>query len=497
MARVARSICISHLAMATTALLRPNAVTTVRRIASKEPLLPFLYNTRTIRSEHTDALTDLENSPDHRQSRPAGGQRERHRGYKYRFQDDVPLNYQKREWRSDGAKKKSVREGDRGEGHSGLSRRPLEGDRGGGQSELSRRPLREEHIPFEHAAQETMSVRDKIVTSTMTPAEKKAFEGLLSLSKNKNVTVGPRRDRLADALDKAAKDRKKKPKSKKQEPSDGVKMPEVLQKMQKDMEADGGAAQRVLLEQAVEQDLEQVKKAFATAETDVELWKMLHDKVLSRVYPLGLDNPAPKRSPKQHKRKTNADKEAEKESTPTATASPQWPGNMPDKLVITRTLPEHVAECGRLLFFNFPSSHLHSSLLPYLKSLGPATFALAASTKLYNQHMRSLFRTHHNLPQIVRTLDEMDKEVYEFDDKSKDFVDSIGQRSDKARTGTYGPGVRALWRGERFRRGAKAISFWSTAIEKRLQEKALREARAQEAEDMAKEEEADHEQALA
>lgn len=482
--------------MATTALLRPNAVASLKRIVSKEPLLPFLYNTRTIRSEHTDALSELATSSEKQQSKPAGIQRERHRGYPYRFQDDVPLGYQKRDRRSDGAKQRSAREGDRGQRHQGLSRRLLEGDRGEEHSGPSRRPLREEHIPFEHAAQETMSVRDKIVTSTMTPSEKKAFEGLLSLSKNKNVTIGPRRDRLADALNKAAKDRNKKPKFKKQEPSDEVKMPEVLQKMQKDMEADGGAAQRVLLEQAVEQDLEQVKKAFATAETDVELWQMLHDKVLSRVYALGLDNPTPKRSPKQHKRKTSVDKEAKKETTSTETASPQWPGNMPDKLVITRTLPEHVVECGRLLFFNFPSSHLHASLLPYLKSLGPATFALAASTKLYNQHMRSLFRTQHNLPQIVRTLDEMDKEVYEFDEKSKDFVDSIGQRSDKARTGTYGPGVRALWRGERFRRGAKAISFWSTAIEKRLQEKALREARAQEDEAMAKEEEAGQQSAL-
>jgi hypothetical protein len=335
--------------------------------------------------------------------------------------------------------------------------------------------MREDDIPFEHAAQETMSIRDKIVTSTMTPSEKRAFEGLLSLSQNKVVKDKSRHrdrpDKLEEVLTKASARHQRK-----LEAPTAPPMPEALKKMQDKLNEDRSSAEQVLLEQAVERDLLQVKMTLATAESDVELWKMMHDVILSRLAPLDLENPVPNQPSKPQKRKTGAAKEAD------TTKKSQWQGNIPDDLVITQTLPQHLNECARLLFYSFPSSHLHISLLPYLKSLGPATFALAASTRLYNLHMRALFRSHTNLPQIVRTLEEMDKEVYEFDDKTRDLVTMIQKRGSLARSGTYGAGLGALWSGERFRKATRATAFWGHTIEARMQEQALREARAREEE---------------
>jgi hypothetical protein len=303
-----------------------------------------------------------------------------------------------------------------------------------------------------------MSIRDKISTSTMTPLEKKAFENLLSLSpetapKNK----GRHRDRIEDVLKEAAKSRAKQ--AARDEP-----MPEMLKNMQDKMKDDSGAAQKVLLKQAVELDLQQVKKAFETAETDVELWKILHEQVLSRVTKLRLEEPASTRPTKNRKAK------AEKETTP------KWPGDVSDELVITRTLPQHLVECQRQLFTTFTSSQLHLSLLPYLKSLGPTTYALATSTKLYNQHMRSLIKQG-NLSQIVHVLEEMDKEVYEFDDKTKDLLVSVRDRGYLIRGGGNGDGLRALAGGERYRKAMRQAMFWSHNIEARMQEQALREAK--------------------
>jgi hypothetical protein len=301
----------------------------------------------------------------------------------------------------------------------------------------------------------------------MTPMEKKAFENLLSLGSQKAPKdKGRHRDRIEDVLKEAAK------KAKQPETSDDTPMPEALKKMQDKMNEDRSAAQKVLLEQAVEQDLQQVKTAFEAAHSDVELWQILHEKVLSRVTQLRLEEPvAPKSPVKQKNRKVRLEREAKEESQ-----SP-WQGNVSDELVITRTLPQHLIECQRQLSTTFPSSQLHLSLLPYLKSLGPTTYALATSTKLYNQHMRSLLRSQTNVPQIVHTLEEMDKEVYEFDDKTKDLMDSIRKRSDQARRGYNGVGLSALWGGERFGKAMRSATYWAHNIERRMQEQALREAK--------------------
>lgn len=441
--------------MPTTLLLRRNAASGVKRITSQEPLLPFLYNTRTIRTQHTDALSELENTPSEQEAKPRshdgdGGTRT---GPRIRIDRG---EYLERARRTQGKRTRREHSGEEGDGLDSLFGDP---------SHSSRRSAREEHIPFEHAAQETMSIRDRISSSTMTPMEKKAFENLLSLSPQKAPKDKSRhRDRIDDVLNQAKKSREK------QAARDETPMPQMLKAMQEKMKDDRSAAQKVLLEQAVELDLQQVKKAFETAETDVELWKILHEAVLSRVTQLRLEEPAP--THKQKNRKSRSDKEATQKS--------QWPGNVSDELVITRTLPQHLVECQRQLFATFPSSQLHLSLLPYIKTLGPTTYALATSTKLYNQHMRSLFRTQSNLPQIVHTLEEMDKEVYEYDDKTKDLMDLIKKRGSQARSGVYGAGNLAIWNGERFRKTTRAITYWSRSIEERMQEQALRDAKLKE-----------------
>ena len=437
-------------------LLRRNAVSGVKRITSQEPLLPFLYNTRTIRTQHTDALSELETSQNQQETKSQSHDGDSGSGNQPRIRIDR-TEYLIRVRKSKKHQSKRMRREHSEEGEE----RPdsLLGD----SSHSSRRSAREEHIPFEHAAQETMSIRDKLSTSTMTPMEKKAFENLLSLSPQKAPKDKIRhRDRVDDVLKEAQKLREN------QAARD--EMPQVLKAMQDKMKDDRTAAQKVLLDQAVELDLQQVKEAFETAETDVELWKILHEAVLSRVTGLRLDEPAP--PPKQKNRKAKSEKEDTQKS--------QWPGNVSDELVIKRTLPQHLVECQQRLFSAFPSSQLHLSLLPYIKTLGPTTYALATSTKLFNQHMRSLFKSQSNLQQIIHTLEDMQKEVYEYDDKTKDLMDSIKKRGFQALSGVYGAGTYALWTGEKYRKLSRDVRRWTDIIEDRMQEQALRDAKLKE-----------------
>lgn len=449
--------------MPAAALIRRNALSRIKCIASAEPLLPFLYNTQTIRGQHSDALSDLESSLEV-QNKPALRSRvdtSDRAAPRVRGKGVGSRDYERRARETDGGVRKGRKDADDFDASWEKPR----------QQYTKRVP--QEHIPFEHAAQETISMRDKLASSTMTPSEKKAFEGLLSLSQSSDdQDKGKQKDKLNEVLDKASGQREKRA------ILDAKPMPEVLKTMQDKLKEDRSAAQRHMLDKAVDTDLEQVKKAFTAAQTDVELWKVLHDTVLSRVTSLDLDNLSPKPATKQKKRKAKVGKDPQ----PAESASPKWPGDIDDQLVITQTLPQHLIVCQRQLMYDMPASHLSTSLLPYLKSLGPTTFTLAASTDLYNLHLRAL-RLNGNFQAIIAALEEMEKEVYDFDDKTQDVMNLILQRAKPARTGLYGAGVAALWNGERSRKTTRSINMWSRTISARMQEKALKEARAKEEEE--------------
>ena len=71
----------------------------------------------------------------------------------------------------------------------------------------------------------------------------------------------------------------------------------------------------------------------------------------------------------------------------------------------------------------------------------------------------------------------MQKEVYEYDDKTKDLMESIKKRGSQALSGVYGAGTYALWTGEKYLKMTRAIRRWSNNIEDMMQEQALRDAK--------------------
>lgn len=429
--------------------IRHNAVSGLKRIASAEPLLPFLYNTRTIRTQFTDALSELETQQDRRPRQEGrNGDRKPHvRGHAGARRPGRDTEWKRFNFDKDGA-----------EGDEATS-----SERSGYQH---RRPMRPEHVPFEHAAQETESVRENISQSTMTPTEKKAFEELLNLQSKKELQGDDKHfDKLDNVLANAARQRQK---------HDAAQLPGELEEMKKKIQEE--EAHTGFLKQAIEADYAYVDKAFDGAQTDVELWKVLHEKVLSRVAALNLDGPPTAQLPSR-KGKAKASKEP---TASTETETPSWPGNIPDQTIITHTLPRHLIRFQRVCFSDFPASQLSVSLLPYLKTLGPSTFALAVGSTLYTLHMRALFRRSTDLTSIISTLQEMDNQVYDLDEKSGRMLDIIMHKARSTRKGHYGPGADALWGGERFRKGMRSAIYWKKVVEERMQDKALRESREKE-----------------
>lgn len=388
--------------MTVSSQIRHNAISGLRRIASSEPLLPFLYNTRTIRTQHTDALSDFEERP----QRPARG---RDVAYKR-------LNFNHRD-------------------RDGPSERPRY---------QNRHYARPEHVPFEDATQEKESVRENMNTSTMTPSEKKAFEGLLGMRSQK----GTQSDRfnVPDNLRE-------------------MFSPDELKDVERTIQQED--AHTIALNKAVETDMSRVNTAFEKAQTDVELWQVMHQEVLSRILALDLDGSSteqgspPKRKPKGAK-------------------IPKWQGGVTDETVITKNAPGHLVRFSVMLRDAFPASQLNVSLVPYLKSLGPATFAFLGTTALYNLHMRALMRQTCDISSVLSTLQEMDKQVYDLDHKSASMVAKFLKTSRAARRGELGPGREGLWDSERFVKCVNGAFYWSTRVENLMQERALRESREKE-----------------
>lgn len=436
--------------------LRRHGTAGVRRVSAAEPILPFLYNTQTIRTRYTDALSDFEDLQE--------------RGFRRSKRTNKDRKLFVSGARNRAPDSKNFRK----------TLGPYE-NRDGGESEMERprRPEyeRQEHIPFEDARNEKRSVRDTLSNSTMTPSEKKAFEKLLNMKQKKEGKEGKEGGEALQQLDgilqEAFEQTAGQPDDLEGTPAESVTREQKTNESRRD-------SRSAMEQEAIEADRENVKEAFSKAQTDVELWKLLHDKVLSRVLALKLDEPLARSAQRATKAKSDKNDEKNADADPTI---PQWPGNVRESTVIRKNAPWHLIAFQQECISSFPSSQLGLSLMPYLKSLGPATFALIAGSTFYNNHMRILYRRYLDVPSIIDTLEDMDKEVFDFSEKTHMLLSVICSRDRSVRRGMYGPGCSALWSGERFRNATGRAFVWKRRVDNRLQEQALKSAREQEEEE--------------
>ncbi|OQN96081.1 hypothetical protein B0A48_17881 [Cryoendolithus antarcticus] len=239
-------------------------------------------------------------------------------------------------------------------------------------------------------------------------------------------------------------------------------------------------------------EIKTVDSLMADTQTDADLWRVLHERVISRVLALQLDTSekptedldkarTPIKKAKGKKSKTlpvtaAATPAAELATTPSkATPVP----SAQDLHLLTQTFPIHLLNFTKRCSSSFPGSSLPSNLLPYIKSLGPTTFAMAATTSLYNHHMSQLYYQHLDLPSIIATLEEMDQQVYDFDTATYNLLGKILHRANEARLGHLGPGTQAIWGSERMRSALKGIAEWKAKVLVQMEARALHVARSQ------------------
>jgi hypothetical protein len=214
------------------------------------------------------------------------------------------------------------------------------------------------------------------------------------------------------------------------------------------------------------------------AETDRELWGVLEKEVLGMIKRLDLDAVKQdlafqtSKSGKNRRAKTKTQPSSDPESpfptSPTDTPYiPSKPAPSNSKMLFA-TYPHHLHTAASLLRTRFPTSPLPLSILPTIKSLGRSSYALGASTALYNLLLRTAWHQHSSYDLMDELLSDMDNGGVEFDLDTLSTLDSVLSEFQSVRRGEMGWAVKTVWSMDVFGEGAKRLQKWRDVIGNRL-----------------------------
>ena len=348
-----------------------------------------------------------------------------------------------------------------------------------------------DHVPFEGSK---TNVDSDFEGSTITPGERKAFEGLFKLRKansedegeegGTNAQVRQRRESerehdksmkrsshdvkgqsLDDIMESARQDETRRA---------NATYPKALQRMAHEADSqrkrDQQPSQRHAISKAATHEKEVFNRALEKTTTDAEIWDLLQEKVFKRVAALNLDGlSTPKDLQEIEKNKKRKQERA---------AVPAGERKVSDRDIFTQELSRMLINAHTHLTACYPHSPLPMAILPHLRSLGPTAFALGASTHLYNLHLRCLYARYLDLDAMVATLREMDETVYSFDESSEVIVrKALAHANLAAKGGVWGEGVKEWWEGRTMAVRVRRLGWWLHRISERRQEEALRRAR--------------------
>ncbi|KAF3010577.1 hypothetical protein E8E13_001025 [Curvularia kusanoi] len=190
-----------------------------------------------------------------------------------------------------------------------------------------------------------------------------------------------------------------------------------------------------------------VDELLTSARTDRELWEVLHREVFAQIRQLDLDGIAPK--PKKENRTKN-------------------PKTTPDPRVLFPNYPHHILTAIITLRNHFPASPLPLSILPTIKSFGRSSYALGASTALYNQLLGIAWLQQSSYTQLVSLLTDMHNGAIEFNAETLTLLDQILKEHTLARSGKLGKGMQMVYGLDQFSQGVQELINWRAVIAERV-----------------------------
>jgi hypothetical protein len=282
------------------------------------------------------------------------------------------------------------------------------------------------------------------------------------------------------------------------------------------------------LDRMAEQDVFNLKRILLAQDTDTKVWSLVDKRVLNSVLSLELDGASGAKS-KQRRQiealKLKKDLEAgnpvmEEDATDSegsllpntglqlnehsdaissggsaneGTSTHPQPLTRSSKAEtlqrLSRSVPQHLINAFRILIDRFPASPLPLNLIPLVKSLGPSTATICLSTKLYNLHIQHHWDKYHDPLAICDILQEMDDNVYEFDQFTWTLTMNILHSVWAARRGKLGVAAQAIASMDSAVQGGKCLNHWTRIMRDRREAEMLKGVREREAMEIEQKEE--------
>jgi hypothetical protein len=117
----------------------------------------------------------------------------------------------------------------------------------------------------------------------------------------------------------------------------------------------------------------------------------------------------------------------------------------------------------------FPTSTLSFTMLSKLKSLGRGSYALGASTALYNELIKAIWHTYSDFRYIDELLQEMDNGGLEFDLDTLKILEEIRLEGNRIKNGRYGINRRAVWNTDIIQNGWRKVILWIPVVKERVE----------------------------
>ncbi|KAF2477859.1 uncharacterized protein BDR25DRAFT_299628 [Lindgomyces ingoldianus] len=232
-----------------------------------------------------------------------------------------------------------------------------------------------------------------------------------------------------------------------------------------------------------EEEKKRVVELLDRVQTDREIWEVLQREVFDMIKKLDLDGLNASIAPKKkHVKKAKPVLEAEHSGTifeslnpnpTTGIATPLQPPSRQnvaeiDPRILFPNYPTLLIYAVHLLRRHFPSSPLPLTILPTIKSLGRSSYALGATTALYNLLIRTAWLQHSSYDYIDELLTDMDNGGIEFDLGTLDLLNKILFEYNEVRGGKFGHLIREVWNLEQFHEGARKLDGWRGVARQRL-----------------------------
>ncbi|KAI9787645.1 MAG: hypothetical protein M1839_000176 [Geoglossum umbratile] len=180
------------------------------------------------------------------------------------------------------------------------------------------------------------------------------------------------------------------------------------------------------------EELARVEDKLRAARTDFELWTVLEQDVFSLAKRVEGEARRVKGSPKQLK-----------DGIPEI---PQDLGqNIPTLAIAGLNYPHTLLLAMRLLKHDFNAPDLCLTLFQQVKALGLTSYVLGCSTALYNEVLDVKWRKYHDFASVVELLAEMQKNGVEFNDETLGLLTAIHLESEQVMAGLRGEGLRLVW----------------------------------------------------